>query len=99
MKDRDIRVEYTDKNGKEVILSQGSSGGIMVAERAEKDIKLPLDKVVKKGEFHMVFHTMGGEGATHYDEKGLIEWYETKYQELKRMLEKRFDEIYKDDEE
>ena len=90
MKGKDIIFEYTDKNGKEVLLSQnGRTGGIMVSSRAEKDMTMPSGKITHKGEWSMEFHAAGGKGAKHYDRQGLINWYENDYKKLQKM----FDEI------
>lgn len=72
MSNQYLRVEYTDKQGKEVLLSQNAqSGGIMVSEK-------------RNGEYQCVFSSFSG--VYMFVEEKLINWYETDYQELKALF-------------
>ena len=95
MKDKNIRVNYTGSDGREVIITQdGDSGSIAVYSKAENDIERPFGEPIRKGEWHMEFHAMGDneyisskKTAKHYDEQGLIKWYEESYLKLCKMVD------------
>ena len=96
MEYKSIDIMYTDKRGKTVRLTQdGKTGSIAVFARAKKDIKRPFGEPIRKGDWFMEFHAMGDnecisneKTAKHYDEQGLIDWYEENYCKLLTLIER-----------
>lgn len=80
MANRYLSVEYTDKQGKEVLLSQnGQNGGIMVSEKYN-------------GDYQRVFSSFSGKHLGN--EENLIKWYENDYQKLKELFADEFADEY-----
>lgn len=70
---KDLVFDYTDKNGKEVKLSQnGRSGGIMISEKGTD------------GKYRMVFSSHSS--PVKHTRESLIRWYENEYQSLRNVF-------------
>ena len=94
-----MTVNYTDKNGKEVILIQDpETRDITVMSRAVKDIDAPFFKPVKKGEMTNEFQVAGKKKDKLLTEEELVEWYENEYLPFRRNLDDKLEKIFCDDE-
>lgn len=82
-----MKVEYTDKDGREVLISQNEQNKhIMISEKVKEDTVDPLGRTIPKGNYRMIFHSQGDKDGKVLDWQGLIDFYENDYKKLEGLL-------------